>query len=131
MPKNVTHTCNKEAEIASMQTALGLLEPNIEKIININMSSIRAMIEAKHDLEMLEFKSVKEKQDRTNGRVEQLEVIQKGYDKLAGELISDIKPIRWIKQHPIKAIGVALLVCFALIYVADSLSIETIISWIK
>lgn len=127
----VTHICNKEAEIASMETTMKLLGPNLESLINVNMSSIRAMIQANHDLEMLEFKGVKERQDKTNGRVEKLEVIQRGYDKLAGEIIHDISPIRWAKKHPVKAAGVLLLINLTLIYIAETLSIETIISWIK
>ena len=131
MPKTVMHICNKEADIAAIQTTLSLLEPNIEKVISANMSSVRAMMEANHDIQMLEFKAVKERQDRTNGRVVELERTQRAYDTLAGEIIHDISPLRWAKKHPIKATAIIVLLNFILIYVAEALSVETIISWIK
>ena len=131
MTKTVTHICNKEAEISAIQTTLSLLEPNIEKVIKANMSSMRAILQANHDIQMLEFKAVKERQDRTNGRVEDLERTQRSYDNLAGEIIRNISPIIWVKKHPIKTVGVFLFLNLILIYVASTLSLETIISWIK
>ena len=131
MPRAVTHSCNKEAEIASIQTTLDLLQPNMEKLMSANMSSIRAMIQANHDIEMLEFKEVKDRQDKTNGRVQQLEVVQRGYDAALGKVIHNQKIIRWAKKNPIKAIGVVLLINFILLYAAESVSIDTLISWIK
>lgn len=69
-----THTCNKEAEVSAIQRSLEMLAPQIREVIDINMSSVRAQMQANHDLSMVEFTRIKEKQDIANCRVTKLEV---------------------------------------------------------
>lgn len=107
------HKCNKEADISAIQKSLEMLAPQIREVIDINMSSVRAQMQAHHDLEMLEFKRVKEKQDIANGRVSKLE--------------TDTKFARLVQEYP----KISVLIFIIIIASIGSFGINEILQIIK
>ena len=121
----------QRTDIEVIQQYAEIMMPQIRELINANMTSVRGQMEADHYLAMREFDTIKCKQDKTNGRVTDLERTQRGYDAVGGEIIKNQAVIRWAKDHPGKAIAFGTLAAFGFVYIANLLSIQQILSWIK
>ena len=72
------------------------LDQDTKDYLQALISGVKARIEANHDISMIEFKAIKEKQDLTNGRVKNLENVTSIW--------------KWISNN--KIIAVVLLIFF-------------------
>jgi hypothetical protein len=109
----------------------------VENIFLIAMPSLSEVYSI-----LLEMKETQGRQDQkldeiishqkvTNGRVTNLEVQQRNYDRLMGEVIKNQFPVRWAKKHYAKATGIALFVFTLFAFVAKKIDLITILNWIK
>jgi len=120
----IVHACNKEAEISAIQTSLKLFIPQIKELMEANLDVVKEQIASNHRLQMLEFNVVKEKQDRTNGRVSELEREQ-------GEVVRHQKIIRLIYKYPVRSVAIILMALSFLVVLATWLDTRAILAYVK
>lgn len=130
--------CPRTGDIAALQQAYDDLKPHVTELITVNMTSVRAIMQANQEAIMEQFKGITYRQDIANGRTKKLEDKMDDVDKEFGVVRKDIdvvvrnqKVVRWIQEHPLKAVASGLLIGFVFAYAASILSLEQIIQWVK
>lgn len=131
-------TCPMTGEISTLKQAYADLKPHITELMNANMTAVRGVMQANHDAVMEQFKAVTYRQDIANGRTKKLEERMEKVEETQGVIKSDLdgvvrnqKVVRWIQEHPLKAVAVGLITGFIFAEAASVLSFEQILQWVK
>ena len=134
----VMEICPRSADIATLQQAYDDLKPYMTELMNANMTAVRGIMQANHEATMEQFKAITYRQDVANGRTKKLEERVDEVDVDISEMHKGIevvvrnqRVVRWIQDHPLKAVAVGLFIGFLFAEAASVLSFEQILQWVK